>query len=130
MSEWMYIVMKGRMLLEKTPHNYVPGKKKLWRRKFSCRSCRDSNSQPFDHESGALTNKLSRVTVHTSVQLPNLRNCHDTVTRYKGDWWWCWVAFSSLASFFLVGQVIPRLRFFFFFFKWRLASSRKLVSTL
>ena len=33
----------------------------LWRRKFSHRSCRDSNSQPFDHESGALTNKLSRV---------------------------------------------------------------------
>ena len=30
----------------------------LWRRKFSCRSCRGSNSQPFDHESGALTNKL------------------------------------------------------------------------
>ena len=33
----------------------------LWGRKFSCRSCRDSNSQPFDHESGALTNKLSRL---------------------------------------------------------------------
>ena len=32
----------------------------LWRRKFSRRSCRDSNSQPFDHESGALMNKLSR----------------------------------------------------------------------
>ena len=31
------------------------------RRKFSRRSCRDSNSQPFDHESGALTNKLSRL---------------------------------------------------------------------
>ena len=27
--------------------------------KFSRRSCRDSNSQPLDHESGALTNKLS-----------------------------------------------------------------------
>ena len=32
-----------------------------WRRKFSHRSCRDSNSQSFDHESGALTNKLSRL---------------------------------------------------------------------
>ena len=33
----------------------------LWRRKFSRRSCRDLNSQPFDHESDALTNKLSRL---------------------------------------------------------------------
>ena len=33
----------------------------LWRRKFSRRSCRDSNSQPFDDESGALTKKLSRL---------------------------------------------------------------------
>ena len=32
-----------------------------WRRKFSRRSCRDSNSQPFDHESRALTNKLSQL---------------------------------------------------------------------
>ena len=31
----------------------------FWRRKFSRRSCRDSNSQPFDHESGTLNNKLS-----------------------------------------------------------------------
>ena len=30
-----------------------------WRRKFSRCSCQDSNSQPFDHESGVLTNKLS-----------------------------------------------------------------------
>ena len=28
---------------------------------FSRSSCRDSNSRPFDHESGALTNKLSRL---------------------------------------------------------------------
>ena len=33
----------------------------LWRRKFSCYFCRDSNSQPFDHESGAQTNKLSQL---------------------------------------------------------------------
>ena len=32
----------------------------LWRRKFSCHSCWDSNFQPFDHKSGALTNKLFR----------------------------------------------------------------------
>ena len=31
-----------------------------WRRKFSRRSCRDSNPQPFNHESGALTTELSR----------------------------------------------------------------------
>ena len=30
-----------------------------WRRKFSRRSCRDSNPQPFNHESGALTTELS-----------------------------------------------------------------------
>ena len=29
------------------------------RRKFSRRSCRDSNPRPFDHESGALTTELS-----------------------------------------------------------------------
>ena len=35
----------------------------LWRRKFSRRSSRDSNSQPFDHESGAHTNKLIIITI-------------------------------------------------------------------
>ena len=30
-----------------------------WRRKFSRRSCRDSNPWPFDHESGALTTEPS-----------------------------------------------------------------------
>ena len=29
------------------------------RKKFARRFCRDSNSHPFDHESGTLTNKLS-----------------------------------------------------------------------
>ena len=42
-------------------HQRVSTQSWLWRRKFSCRSCRDSNSQPFDHESGALTNQLSRL---------------------------------------------------------------------
>ena len=32
-------------------------------KKISSRSCRDSNSQLFDHESGALTNKLSRLAI-------------------------------------------------------------------
>ena len=35
----------------------------LWRRKFSRPSCRDSNSQPFDHEPGALTNLVDTATV-------------------------------------------------------------------
>ena len=30
-----------------------------WRRRFSRRSCRDSNPRPFSHESGALTTELS-----------------------------------------------------------------------
>ena len=30
-----------------------------WRRKFSRRSCRDSNPRPFNHVSGALTTELS-----------------------------------------------------------------------
>ena len=34
-------------------------RKLTWRRKFSRRSCRDSNPRPFDHESGALTTELS-----------------------------------------------------------------------
>ena len=32
-----------------------------------CHSCWYSNSQPFDHESGTLTNKLSRLPVHPHV---------------------------------------------------------------
>ena len=37
-----------------------------WIRKFSCRSCRDSNPRPFGHESGALTSELSPL--HASWQ--------------------------------------------------------------
>ena len=33
-------------------------------RKFSHRSCRDSNPRPFDHESGALTTELSPPPMH------------------------------------------------------------------
>ena len=40
----------------------------LRRRKFSCRSCQDLNPQPFNHESGAFTSKLSQLpeSVHIS----------------------------------------------------------------
>ena len=41
--------------------NKVSTQSWLWRRKFSHHFCRDSNSQPFDHECSALTNKLSRL---------------------------------------------------------------------
>ena len=40
----------------------------LWRRKFSCRSCQDSNLQPFDHESSALTNKCHTQQLYISDQ--------------------------------------------------------------
>ena len=40
---------------------HISTQSELWRIKFSRRSCRDSNSQPFDHESGAFTNKPSRL---------------------------------------------------------------------
>ena len=36
-----------------------------WRRKFSRCSCRDSNPQPFNHESGALTTELSLSQIST-----------------------------------------------------------------
>ena len=42
----------------------------LLRRKFSRRSYRNSNSQPFDHESGALTNKLSRLQIRFLIHKP------------------------------------------------------------
>ena len=42
----------------------------LWRRKFSCHSCWDSNLQPFDYKSGALTNMLSwRTTAILTVKI-------------------------------------------------------------
>ena len=52
----------------------VSTQSRLWRRKFVRRFCWDSNSQPFDHESGALTNKLSRLPI---IPLRH-RLCHRT----------------------------------------------------
>ena len=49
-------------LLSATVVEQTPNKsqhKKLTLEKFSCHSCQDFNLQPFDHESGALINKLS-----------------------------------------------------------------------
>ena len=39
-------------------------KKGPWRRKFSRRSCKDSNPRPFNHESGALTTELFPLPVY------------------------------------------------------------------
>ena len=50
----------GNTGVERTT-NRVSTKSWLWKRKVFCRSCQDLNSQPFDHESSALTNKLSRL---------------------------------------------------------------------
>ena len=44
--------------MEQTPKESQHTKLTL-EKKFSRRSCLDPNSQTFDHESGALTNKLS-----------------------------------------------------------------------
>ena len=53
-----------------------------WRRKFSHRSCRDSNPRPFDHESGALTTKLSPLP--ETVETPT-RSGKSTI--YENDYW-------------------------------------------
>ena len=50
----------GNTGVERTP-NKNQHTKLTQEKKFSRRFCRDSNSQPFDHKSGALTNKLSRL---------------------------------------------------------------------
>ena len=46
-------------------------------RKFSCRSCWDLNSQPFDHEPGALTNKLSQLPCYIE---------HPSVSQHCENW--------------------------------------------
>ena len=44
----------------------------LWRRKFSHCSCRDSNSQPFHHESGALLTSYPGFKINTQHMGPYL----------------------------------------------------------
>ena len=46
----------------------------LLRRKFSCRSCWDLNSQPFNHKSSALTNK--------QTQLPGILYGTDLIAKF------------------------------------------------
>ena len=49
-----------------------------WRRKFSRRSCRDSNPRPFNHESDALTTELFPPTELFPLWLYN-QDCNTTV---------------------------------------------------
>ena len=60
LAEWpeSFTCHCGKTGVEQTP-NKSSTHSWLWRRKFSHRFCWDLNSQPFDHESGALTSELS-----------------------------------------------------------------------
>ena len=64
----------------------------LWRRKFTSRSCRDSNPRPFDHESCTLTTELSPPPNHLpSHQFSN--SCFLTERFVWVQFWprsWCW----------------------------------------
>ena len=62
LAEWpgSFTCYCGETGMERTPNKSQHTKLTL-EKKFSRRSCRDSNWQPFDHKSGALTNKLSRL---------------------------------------------------------------------
>ena len=55
----------------------------LWRRKFSFCSCRHSNLQPFDHESGTLTNKLSILSWSLSVVIHGT-SCSSSLDLFNG----------------------------------------------
>ena len=77
----------------------------LWRKKFSCRSCRDSNSQPFDHESGALTYKLSLTACLRIIDSVYVEDTHSLrlswlfISGFKSqDWRWFHV-FRSITSY-------------------------------
>ena len=71
----------------------VSTQSKLQGRKFSRRSCRDSNSQPFDHESGVLPtsypvfvcNAVAITCVCTGVLFLCKRGLHMTVRRKKEE---------------------------------------------
>ena len=56
----------------------VSTQSQLWRRKFSCHSCQDSNSKPFDHESGPLTNQLSWL---PSYPFPSYSHVNEPLTK-------------------------------------------------
>ena len=61
LTEWPQSFTRdcGNSGVDRAPNNRQHGKLTL-EKNISSRSCRDSNARPFDHESGALTNTLSR----------------------------------------------------------------------
>ena len=58
----------GNTGVEQTPNNSQHTKLTL-EKKFFCRSCQDSNSQPFNHKSGTLTNKLSQLPTWWNISM-------------------------------------------------------------
>ena len=65
--------------------NWTPNKsqhtKLTLKKKFSCHSCQDSNSQPFNHESSTLTNKLSQHSYSTHKTYGQCDFTHSAPTR-------------------------------------------------
>ena len=72
----------------------------LWRRKFSYRSCQDSNLRSFDHESSALPTSCPSSQLSTYIwtkRRPQLSICTSTkrrpqqTNRFKGKKWINWM---------------------------------------
>ena len=55
--------------------------------KFSCHSCWDSNSQPFHHKSGALTNKLSRLLEFVVILKVKMRSVYRSNQQQQQKGW-------------------------------------------
>ena len=73
----------------------------FWRRKFSWRSCQDSNLGPFDHESDALTTELTTWPYcHAAVSLLSTTwpYCHVAVSLMSTTWPYCDTAVSLLST--------------------------------
>ena len=90
------VVTRGWNRYRKSQHRKLP-----WRTKFSHRSCRESNSEPFDHESAALsflTTELSPLPFLNAQELPNNQvsiACPVIVldifqTNVRFSWWQKW----------------------------------------
>ena len=70
--------------MERTPSKSAH-KGERGRRQFSCRSCRDSNPQPSDHESGALPTSCLGLTLRGQTQLKRLSLNHHFSTQTRVD---------------------------------------------
>ena len=76
------------------------------RRKFSCCSCRDSNLQPFSHESGTLTTVLTAIPLPGHVCTWSLAECGLLIV----------VSNTSMISMFLLIAVLLKLMQHFMLF--------------